>query len=99
MPAKKPKEKSAEEPNFEQALHRLEEIVHRLEEGEIGLDEALSHYEEGVKLLRRARELLDRAERRIELLCGVDAQGNPVCQPLDDSATLPRTEDARPDAP
>jgi exodeoxyribonuclease VII small subunit len=94
---KDPKASATDQPSFEQTLQRLEEIVHLLEEGEIGLDEALSRYEEGANLLRRARELLDRAERRIELLSGVDADGNPVCKPLDDTATFSRDEPSKPD--
>ena len=74
-------------PTFEQSLDRLEEIVRLLEEGKIGLSESLERYEEGVKLLRQSYELLQRAERRIELLSGVDAEGNPVTQPFDDTAT------------
>jgi exodeoxyribonuclease VII small subunit len=74
-------------PTFEQALARLEEIVHQIEEGELGLNEALERYEEGVKLLRQSYELLERAERKIELLSGFDAEGNPVTQPFDDEAT------------
>jgi exodeoxyribonuclease VII small subunit len=83
---------------FEEALKRLGELVQLLEEGEIGLDEALQRYEEGVKLLRQAYELLTRAERRIELLSGVDAEGNPICEPFDDRATLLPQDDAEPDA-
>jgi exodeoxyribonuclease VII small subunit len=75
-------------PTFEQSLKRLEEIVHLLEEGDIGLHEALERYEEGVKLLRQSYELLQRAERRIELLSGVDAEGNPITQSFDDTATI-----------
>ena len=85
--ANKPKEQNSDQPTFEQSLKRLEEIVHLLEEGELGLNEALERYEEGVKLLRQSYDLLQRAERRIELLSGVDAEGNPVTQPFDDTAT------------
>jgi exodeoxyribonuclease VII small subunit len=74
--------------DFEGALKRLEQIVHTLEEGDIGLDEALQQYEEGVRLLRQTNDLLQRAERRIELLSGIDAEGNPVTQPFDDRATF-----------
>jgi exodeoxyribonuclease VII small subunit len=81
-------------PNFEAALKRLEEIVHLLEEGNVGLNESLERYEEGVKLLRQSYDLLERAERRIELLSGVDADGNPVTQPFDASATLDKAADA-----
>ena len=78
--------------DFEEALKRLEQIVHTLEEGDIGLNEALKQYEEGVKLLRQSYELLERAERRIELLSGVDAEGNPITQPFDDTATIDQDE-------
>ena len=77
---------SSDHPSFEEALGRLEAIVEELETGEIGLDEALGRYEQGVQLLRTCHDLLGRAERRIELLSGVDAEGNPICTPLDDDA-------------
>ena len=85
--ANKSSKKSDAGPGFEESLSRLEEIVHLLEEGEIGLNEALARYEEGVKLLRRSYGSLERVERKIELLSGVDAEGNPVTQPFDDEAT------------
>lgn len=78
----------SEAPSFEQTLGRLEEIVHLLEEGKIGLDEALGRYEEGVGLLRKAYELLETAQRRISLLSGVDAEGNPLLRPMEDAASF-----------
>jgi exodeoxyribonuclease VII small subunit len=80
---------------FETALTRLGEIVHSLEDGDVGLNEALERYEEGVKLLRQSYDLLQRAERRIELLSGVDAEGNAITQPFDDSATFSLEEPAK----
>jgi exodeoxyribonuclease VII small subunit len=74
--------------NFEQTLVRLEEIVHQLEDGKIGLDEALGQYEEGVGLLRKAYDMLQRAERKISLLTGVDSEGNPILRPMEDSASF-----------
>ena len=71
---------------FEQALAAIESIVRELEEGQLGLDDSLARYERGVKLLRRCHEQLQQAERRIELLAGIDAEGNPVTTPLDDAA-------------
>lgn len=79
-------EPPAEPPlSFEQAAERLENVVRQLEEGSLGLDESLARFEEGIALLRRCHELLQRAERRIEMLTGVDAQGEPVTTPLDDA--------------
>jgi exodeoxyribonuclease VII small subunit len=88
MAKKISKEENGDAPSFEQSLGRLEEIVHLLEEGELGLDEAMLRYEEGVKLLRQSYDMLERAERKIELLSGVDAEGNPVTEPFDDEATF-----------
>ena len=75
-------------PSFEDALASLEQIVRDLEEGKLGLAESLTRYETGVKLLKQCFGLLESAERRIELLTGVDAAGNPVTQPFDDEATF-----------
>ena len=88
-------EPTAEPVTFETALKRLGEIVHTLEDGDVGLNEALERYEEGVKLLRQSYELLQRAERRIELLSGVDAEGNPLTKPFDDSATFDAEQPAK----
>lgn len=94
--AKKPAESSADAPaTFEQALTRLETIVHDLEDGRIGLEESLARYEQGVGLLRQCYELLARAERRIELLGGVDADGNAVTSPFEDEQTTLAQKAAR----
>ena len=95
MTEKRSPKTPAEQPAFEEILRRLEEIVRLLEEGEIGLSEALARYEEGVKLLRQSYDLLDRAERRIELLSGVDAEGKPITTPFDDTATFAPGEPSR----
>jgi exodeoxyribonuclease VII small subunit len=84
-----PQTGTVDPPTFEQAMVQLEAIVHELEDGRIGLEEALTRYEQGVGLLRRCHDLLARAERRVELLRGIDAEGNPVTTPLEDeSGTL-----------
>jgi len=74
----------------------MEAIVYELEEGRIGLAEALARYEEGVGLLRQCFGLLETAERRIELLTGVDAAGNPVVEPYDDTASSERAQQGAP---
>jgi exodeoxyribonuclease VII small subunit len=76
-------EKAPTTPSFEHALTELEAIMHELEEGKLGLAEGLARYERGVGLLKQCYELLSHAERRIELLCGVDADGNPITQPFE----------------
>ena len=69
---------------FEDSLAELETIVAELESGKLGLSDALARYEKGVQHLKACQQLLERAERRIELLSGVDADGNPITQRLDD---------------
>jgi exodeoxyribonuclease VII small subunit len=68
---------------FEQAIARLGEIVDSLEEGEQPLEESIALFEEGMTLTKSSQEILDRAERRIEELLGVDAQGKPVVREID----------------
>ncbi|MBX7167218.1 MAG: exodeoxyribonuclease VII small subunit [Pirellulales bacterium] len=75
------------ETNFEEALANLERIVHDLEDGQIGLSTALARYEQGVALLRQCYGLLERAERRIELLTGFDPATGPETAPFDDEAS------------
>ncbi len=98
MAKKKERETPAdvEGPTFEESLQSLEQIVQQLEEGQLGLSESLACYESGVKHLKRCYQLLERAERKIELLAGVDADGNPLTQPFDDEAmSLEKKADAR----
>ena len=70
--------------SFEEALEKLEQIVSELEDGRIGLDESLARYEQGIKYLTQCHQLLQKAERKIALLSGVDEQGNPLTELLDD---------------
>lgn len=58
---------------FEESMKRLEEIVRELEGEDLSLEEAIGRFEEGVKLGRVCRELLDKAEKRIKLLVEDDA--------------------------
>lgn len=69
--------------DFETALRGLETIVDELERGAPGLSESLAKYERGVQLLARCHAELDRAERSVALLTGVDEAGNPLTAPLD----------------
>jgi len=75
----------SEECNFEDSLAALENVVHDLEDGNLGLTEALDRYETGVKHLKRCHQLLEAAERRIELLTGVNEEGTPSSEPFAES--------------
>lgn len=84
MAKKKKVKRDDEATSFEQSLAELEKIVADLEGGKLGLSDALARYEQGVKHLEACQKLLEQAERKIELLSGVDAAGNPITVPLDD---------------
>jgi exodeoxyribonuclease VII small subunit len=68
---------------FEGAIKRLTEIVQTLERGEIPLEESLRLFEEGIKLSRSSQQRLDAAEKRVEQLLAVDAQGQPRTAPFE----------------
>jgi exodeoxyribonuclease VII small subunit len=77
---------SCNDVSFEQSLAELESVVHDLEDGQLGLSEALSRYEQGVKHLKHCYQLLEQAERKIELLTGVTEDGTPCTEPFDESS-------------
>jgi exodeoxyribonuclease VII small subunit len=84
MSKKKPTQRDECVASFEQSLEELEKIVAELESGKLGLAAAIARYEQGVQHLKGCQQLLERAERKIELLSGVDADGNPITQPFDE---------------
>lgn len=53
---------------FEKVFKELQDIVAALEQGDLPLDECLAKYETGVKALRTCRQILDEAEKKIEML-------------------------------
>lgn len=55
-------------PTFEQALKQLETIAEQIERGQIGLEESIAKYEEGMGLVRQCREILAKAELKIQQL-------------------------------
>lgn len=68
MPSKDSAGESPSSEGFDEVLERLRGVVDRLEAGSLSLEESLGAFEEGVRLSRRGAEILDRAEKRIELL-------------------------------
>ena len=56
------------EMSFEQITERINIIVGLLENTGTPLDESLSLFEEGVKLIKRANEILDGAEKKVKML-------------------------------
>jgi exodeoxyribonuclease VII small subunit len=67
MDAPKPAEKAPPE-RFDEILVRLRSLVERLEGGNLPLEDGLRFFEEGMDLCKRGAEILDRAEKRVEVL-------------------------------
>ena len=55
-------------PSFEENIEKLQEIVEAIESGGLGLEETISKYEEGGKIIKTCREILDKAELKISKL-------------------------------
>lgn len=66
---------SKTELKLEEALKRLAEIVKSLEQNECALEDSLKLFEEGVSLTRACHSKLTEAERRIEVLSRITAEG------------------------
>ncbi|MDO4575982.1 MAG: exodeoxyribonuclease VII small subunit [Planctomycetia bacterium] len=84
------------EKTFEDHFTRLEQVVHALEEGNTTLDDSLALYSEGVELLKACHDQLANAKRKIALLTGVDAEGNPTVREFaEDDRTLEEKSETR----
>lgn len=70
---------------FDRVLQRLRQVVSQLETGQLGIEESLQVYEEGIALARRAHQVLDNAEKRVELLVqGSARNGEMSAAPFDE---------------
>ena len=54
--------------SFEEALAELEKIVEEVEQGKVGLEQSIAKYEDGMKLIKHCRNVLDAAEKKIETI-------------------------------
>ena len=63
-----PKDDQEAQPDFEKAMHELEELVDKLEHGDLPLEESLAAFERGVMLTRTCQSALKEAEQKVEIL-------------------------------
>ena len=59
-----------EDLKFEELLTEVSRIARALEEDELSLEDAIKEFERGTLLLNRAKEVLERARMKIEVLTG-----------------------------
>lgn len=57
-----------QKPTFEEALKQLETIAEQIEQGKIGLEESITQYEKGMALVKQCRDILNKAELKIQKL-------------------------------
>jgi len=62
--------------SFEQAIKTLTGIVSKIEQGEIPLADSLEQYEKGMALIKHCREILQKAEKRIEKITKEEKSGD-----------------------
>ena len=58
--------------NFEDAMKKLEEIANELEKNDLDLDSSVSKFEEGMKLSKQCSQMLENAEKRINILINTE---------------------------
>jgi len=66
--ATKPPPDPADPVRFDDILSRLRSLVERLESGNLALEDSLRFFEEGMDLCRQGASVLDKAEKRVEVL-------------------------------
>lgn len=54
--------------SFEEIIKQLELIAQELEKGDLNLDESVTKFEQGMKLSKQCNEILENAEKRINIL-------------------------------
>ena len=83
--SKKAEQKPTEE-GFDATMDRIEALVERLDNGDLSLEESLEAFEEGMKLIKKAEGVLEKAERKVEILVSgarEGKEGEPPTQPFD----------------
>ncbi|MFH1421516.1 MAG: exodeoxyribonuclease VII small subunit [Planctomycetota bacterium] len=72
-----PKKKEDSKESYEVVFQKLENLVRELESGDLPLDKSLQKFEEAVSALKKCHEILDNAQKKIEILTK-DSLGNVI---------------------
>ena len=57
---------------FEESIKELEETVENLEKGNLSLEQSIETFEKGIALSKECNDILDKAEKKINILVGND---------------------------
>ncbi len=66
----------AQDISLEEKLKELEKIANEIEVSDLSLDEAIDKFEKGIKLSKECSDILDSAEKRINILVKNDENGD-----------------------
>jgi len=75
--------------SFEEAIKELTGIVGKIEQGDIALQDSLKQYERGMALIKHCKDILQKAEKRIEKI----SEAEPKTQEEPEAKTQQETED------
>ncbi|MCL4136284.1 UNVERIFIED_CONTAM: hypothetical protein GTU68_013889, partial [Idotea baltica] len=81
--------------SFEESLEQLKQIVAELEAGNLPLSESLERYEQGIVSLNQCQQALEAAQKKIEVLVDLDADGNMITRPFDSTSSAQMTDGVR----
>lgn len=97
MAKKKTKKKTSKDKtaSFEDSLEQLKQIVAELEAGNLPLSESLEKYEQGIASLNQCQQALEAAQKKIEVLVDLDADGNMITRPFDSTSSDQMTDGVR----
>ena len=74
--AKKTEQNDISAMSFEQTISELTGIVEMIEQGDIALQESLDKYERGMLLIKHCREILGKAEKKIEAISASEEEAD-----------------------
>ena len=62
------KSKNIEKGNIEETFKKLDELIKKLESDKCGLEDSIKYYEMGAKLVKDAKKIIDRVEKKLEVI-------------------------------
>ena len=87
--AEKKQNNSIEKMNFEDSIRELTNIVGKIEQGQIPLQDSIEQYEKGMTLIKHCREILVKAEKRIEKISQTEDKEQKDEEEKEDEGNLP----------
>ena len=63
-----PKKTAETSVDFEKSLTQLNQIIEKMESGQLSLESSLGYFEKGVGLIRQCQDVLNHAEKKIQMI-------------------------------